>query len=290
MAVGEELPRGAAASREKAIIPKGWSRGAVGLAMDVKLWLPAGLIIAGIIGLWEWVVATNDIPAWKLPAPSAIGTELWTSRELLLGHTWVTVEEVLIGFALALVSGVTLAWLINLSRTLERVIYPGVVASQTIPIIVIAPLLLIWLGYGLQHKVLVVGLISFFPIVVNTVDGLKSADPDMVNLLRTLGANRWQIFRKVHVPASLPFLFSGIKIAITVSVIGAVIGEWVGSSEGLGYLAIRSKSQFLSERVYATVVLLSLMGMGLFLIAGALERMLLPWYHNERRRRTVEGN
>ena len=230
------------------------------------------------------MVATNDIPAWKLPAPSAIGMELWVSRGLLLGHTWVTVEEVLIGFAVALLSGVTLACLINYSRTLERVIYPGIVASQTIPIIVIAPLLLIWLGYGIQHKVFVVALISFFPIVVNTVDGFKSTDPDMVNLLKTLGANRWQIFRNVHVPSSLPFLFSGIKIAITVSVIGAVIGEWVGSSEGLGYLAIRSKSQFLSERVYATVVLLSLMGIGLFLIAGALERVMLPWYHQERHR------
>ena len=258
---------------------------AIGLAMDVKRWLPSGLIIIGVIGLWEWLVATNEIPAWKLPAPSGIGMELWASRGLLLGHTWVTLEEVLIGFAVALFSGVTLACLINHSRTLEQVIYPGVVASQTIPIIVIAPLLLIWLGYGIQHKVFVVALISFFPIVVNTVDGFKSTDPDLVNLLKTLGADRWQIFRKVHAPSSLPFLFSGIKIAITVSVIGAVIGEWVGSSEGLGYLAIRSKAQFLSERVYATVVLLSLMGIGLFLIAGALERVMLPWYHNERRRK-----
>ena len=257
---------------------------------SITRWLPAGIIVAGIIGLWEWVVATNDIPAWKLPAPSAIGAELWTSRGMLWGHTWVTVEEVIIGFALALFSGVALAWLITWSKTLERVIYPGVVASQTIPIIVIAPLLLIWLGYGIQHKVIVVALISFFPIVVNTVDGLKSADPDMINLLKTLGASRWQVFRKIHVPASLPFLFSGVKIAITVSVIGAVIGEWVGSSEGLGYLAIRSKSQFLSERVYATVVLLSLMGITLFLIAGALERLMLPWYHTEKRRRQTEGH
>ena len=247
-------------------------------------WLPALLIVVAMVALWEWVVAANDIPHWKLPAPSSIGVELWTSRGMLLGHTWVTMEEVLIGLAVALVIGVLLAWLIALSRTLERVIYPSVIASQTIPIIVIAPLLLIWLGYGIQHKVIVVALISFFPIVVNTVDGLRSADPDVINLLRTLGANRWQVFRKVQVPASLSFLFSGIKIAVTVSVIGAVIGEWVGSSEGLGYLAIRSKSQFLSERVYATVVLLSLMGIGLFLIAGALERALLPWYHNERRR------
>jgi len=247
-------------------------------------WLPATVIVVAVVALWEWVVAANDIPHWKLPAPSSIGSELWTSRVMLLDHTWVTVEEVLIGLAVALASGVLLAWMINLSRTLERVIYPSVIASQTIPIIVIAPLLLIWLGYGIQHKVIVVALISFFPIVVNTVDGLKSADPDVINMLRTLGANRWQVFWKVQVPASLPFLFSGVKIAVTVSVIGAVIGEWVGSSEGLGYLAIRSKSQFMSERVYAIVVLLSLMGIGLFLIAAALERALLPWYHNQRRR------
>ena len=266
----------------------------VGLAFLGRLkgwqgWLPALVIVVAIVALWEWVVASNDIPHWKLPAPSSIGGELWASRMMLLEHTWVTLGEVLIGLAVALASGVLLAWLINLSRTLERVIYPSVIASQTIPIIVIAPLLLIWLGYGIQHKVIVVALISFFPIVVNTVDGLKSADPDVINMLRTLGANRWQVFRKVQVPASLPFLFSGVKIAVTVSVIGAVIGEWVGSSEGLGYLAIRSKSQFLSERVYAIVVLLSLMGIGLFLIAAALERALLPWYHNQRRRMTHRG-
>ena len=290
MAVGKETPPANLADYRRADKSTEFPGFAVYAAVQARRWLPAGLIIAGIVGLWEWVVATNDIPAWKLPAPSAIGAELWTARGLLWGHTWVTVEEVLIGFALALVSGVGLAWLISWSKTLERVIYPGVVASQTIPIIVIAPLLLIWLGYGIQHKVIVVALISFFPIVVNTVDGLKSADPDMINLLKTLGASRWQVFRKIHVPASLPFLFSGIKIAVTVSVIGAVIGEWVGSSEGLGYLAIRSKSQFLSERVYATVVLLSLMGITLFLIAGALERLMLPWYHTEKRRREADRN
>ena len=166
---------------------------------------------------------------------------------------------------------------------LERVIYPSIIASQTIPIIVIAPLLLIWVGYGIQHKVIVVALISFFPIVVNTVDGLRSTDQDMIRLLRTMGASRWQTFSKVEVPNSLPFMFSGIKIAITVSVIGAVIGEWVGSSEGLGYLAIRSKAQFLSERVYSTLVLLSFMGIFLFLIASLIERLAIPWYHLQKR-------
>ncbi len=284
MAIGESIPPGPAVPAGADHALKNTARS---FAQLVGKWLPALIIVSGLIGLWEWVVAANDIPHWKLPSPHSIAEELWTSRSLLLRHTWVTLKEVLIGFSIALASGVLLAGLIHRSRTLERVIYPSVIASQTIPIIVIAPLLLIWLGYGMQHKVIVVALISFFPIVVNSVDGLKSADPDMIRLLRTLGASRWQVFTKVQVPNSLPFMFSGIKIGITVSVIGAVIGEWVGSSEGLGYLAIRSKSQFLSERVYATVVLLSLMGIALFLIAGVLERVFLPWYHHERRARTL---
>ena len=252
-------------------------------------WLVPLLIIAGIVLVWQGVVVLNDIPRWKLPAPWEVAKELWTDRSLLLDHTWVTVQEVLLGFLIALVAGVLLAAVINLSRTLGRVIYPAVIASQTIPIIVIAPLLLIWVGYGMQHKVIVVALISFFPIVVNTSDGLRSADPDLINLLRTMGANRWQVFSKAQIPNSLPFMFSGIKIAITVSVIGAVIGEWVGSSEGLGYLAIRSKGQFLFERVYAVTLILSLMGIGLFVLAGLLERALLPWYHSQRRERTLDG-
>lgn len=258
------------------------------LAKIIGRWFPAVVIMCSLIGLWELVVATNDIPHWKLPSPHSIAKELWLSRSLLLRHTWVTLEEVLIGFSIALAIGVLLAGLIHQSRTLERILYPSVIASQTIPIIVIAPLLLIWLGYGMQHKVIVVALVSFFPIVVNSVDGLKSADPDMIRLLRTMGASRWQVFAKVQVPNSLPLMFSGIKVAVTVSVIGAVIGEWVGSSEGLGYLAIRSKSQFLSERVYATVVLLSLMGIALFLIAGALERIFLPWSRQEKHAKKLE--
>ena len=280
MAIKENAPSTPAAPPSANHTP---GRRARSLIQLVGRWFPAVVIVVGLVALWQWVVVANDIPHWKLPSPDAVKDELWDSRELLLRHTWVTLEEVLIGFGIALASGLLLAGLIHQSRTLERVIFPSVIASQTIPIIVIAPLLLIWVGYGLQHKVIVVALISFFPILVNSVDGLKSADPDMIRLLRTLGASRWQVFTKVQVPSSLPFLFSGIKIAVTVSVIGAVIGEWVGSSEGLGYLAIRSKSQFLSERVYATVVLLSFMGIALFLIAGLLERILLPWYHQQRR-------
>ncbi|MDP6453122.1 MAG: ABC transporter permease [SAR202 cluster bacterium] len=240
-------------------------------------WTPAMGIVIGLLSLWETYVRIFDVQKWLLPAPSVIAITIGEDAGLLTRHTWATVEEIVIGFGLALICGVGLATAIGLSRTLERALYPFVIASQTIPIIVIAPMLLIWVGYGLAPKVIVVALISFFPIVVNMVDGLKSVDPDEVSLMQTLGANRWQIFLKLQTPTSMPLLFSGMRVAIAVSVIGAVIGEWVGSSEGLGYLMIRSKPQFLTERVFAAIAILSAMGVGLFALVGLAERLALPW-------------
>ena len=253
-----------------------------GLRASLVRWAPVVIIALVAVGIWEAIVALEDIPNWKLPAPSAVADALWGDRTDLARHTWVTLEEVLIGFGIALGSGLLLATFIHMSRTMERVIYPPAIASQTLPIIVIAPLLLAWVGYGLQHKVIVVALISFFPILVNTVDGLRSTDGDLLNLMRALGANRWQMFLKAQVPHGLPYMFSGIKIAVTASVIGAVVGEWVGSSEGLGYVALRSKSQFLTERVYAAIFLLGAMGVGLFLAAGLAQRILVPWHGRQR--------
>lgn len=256
----------------------------------VARWLPPIVIILGILGVWEGYVRLFDVQKWLLPAPSAIGVTIIEDIGLLSRHTWVTLEEVIIGFGFALAGGVLLAVGIALSRTVERAIYPFVIASQTIPIIAIAPLLLIWVGYGLTPKIIVVALIAFFPIAVNTIDGLKSIDPDTVNLMRTLGANRLQILVKAQLPSAMPFLFSGARIAVAVSVIGAVIGEWVGSSAGLGYLMIRSKPQFLTERVFAAIVVLSVMGIGLFLLVGLVERLAIPWWHNERRQRGLGRN
>ena len=253
-------------------------------------WLPSILIILGLLAVWEGYVRIFDVQKWLLPSPTVIAVTMVDDAALLGRHTWITLVEVLMGFGVALSAGVLLASMIAFSRTLERAIYPFVIASQTIPIIAVAPLLLIWVGYGLTPKIIVVGLIAFFPVVVNMVDGLKSVDPDMVNLMRTLGASRWQIFKKLQLPSSLPFLFSGTKIAMAVSVIGAVIGEWVGSSGGLGYLMIRSKPQFLTERVFAAIVVLSAMGILLFLLVGLVERLVIPWWHTERRKRALESS
>jgi ABC-type nitrate/sulfonate/bicarbonate transport system permease component len=250
-------------------------------------WGPAALIVLVLLGIWEGYVRLWAVPKWLLPAPSVITMTVIVSRSLLLDHTLVTLLEVVIGFGLALLCGVLLACGIAASQTLERALYPFVIASQMVPIIVIAPLLLIWVGYGLTPKIIVVALTAFFPIVVNMADGLKSVDPDAVNLLRTMGASRWQIFVKVQVPTSLPFLFSGLRIAMAVSVIGAVIGEWMGSSQGLGYLMIRSKPQFLTERVFAAIVVLSVMGVALFTLVGIVEKLAIPWWHNELRQRSL---
>ncbi len=161
--------------------------------------------------------------------------------------------------------------------------YPFVIASQTIPIIAIAPLLLVWIGYGIQPKIIVVALISFFPIVVNMVDGLRSVDADTVRMLRTLGASRWQVFRLLQVPTSLPYLFSGAKVAVAVAVIGAVIGEWVGASAGLGYLMVQSAPRFQTSMVFAAIIVLSVIGVTLFGLVSLLERRALAWHHTAMR-------
>ncbi len=245
-------------------------------------WIPAVAIIVLVLCAWELIVRVRDIASWLLPAPTAIAYALYENNGVLAGHTLVTLEEILIGFALALLAGVLLASGLVLSKTLEKTLYPFLIASQTVPIIVIAPMLLVWVGYGLTPKIIVVALISFFPIVVNTTDGMKSVDRDVENLLRTMGANRWQIFTKIQIPVSLPYLFSGLRVAVAASVIGAVIGEWVGSSEGLGYLMIRSKPQFQTELVFAAIVILSAMGILLFSLIGFLEKLVIPWWHKER--------
>jgi ABC-type nitrate/sulfonate/bicarbonate transport system permease component len=253
-------------------------------------WLRPLIVAIGLIGLWEGAVSLFEVPAWKLPAPSAIAKELVVSRSLYLEHTLVTLQEVFLGFAVAFTVGVLLAAAISSSPTFRRAIYPFVIATQTVPTIVIAPLLLIWVGYGITPKVIVVTLIAFFPIVVNTVDGLAAADRDMVRMMQTMGAAKHQIFLKVRLPAALPFVFSGTKIAITFSVIGAVIGEWVGASAGLGYLTRVSVPLFLTDRSFGAVVILATIGIGLFLTVAVLERRLLPWYHREREERGPNGN
>jgi putative hydroxymethylpyrimidine transport system permease protein len=253
------------------------------LASGVQWVIPGSLLLAGAM-IWEILVRIRDTPAWLLPPPSAIAQSIVNDRSMLLEHSLATAQAALIGFGIAFLVGVGSAIAISSTRILERSLYPVIIATNAIPVIAIAPLLLIWFGYGLTPKIIVVALICFFPIAVNTIDGLRSVDREMVNLLRSLGAGRWATFRLVRFPTSLPYLFSGTRIAAAVGVIGALVAEWVGSSAGLGYLMIRSASQFLTDRVFAAIFIAALMGIGMFVAIGMLERWLLPWRRLEQER------
>lgn len=240
-------------------------------------WVLPFALLALLIAGWEIGVRVTDTPRWFLPTPTEVARETIDSRALLWGHTRTTLQEVLAGFTIAAAIGIISALGIASSRIAERAIYPAIVASQAIPIIALAPILLIWFGYGMTPKVIVVVLICFFPIAINMADGLRSVDPDAVALLRSMGANRWQIMRIVRIPSSMPFLLSGLRIAAAVSVIGAIVGEWVGASSGLGYLMTRSASQFQTPLLFSAVGISALMGITMFTLVVIAERFLIPW-------------
>jgi len=240
-------------------------------------WVSPLILISAIMVAWELAVRLTSTPLWLLPAPSDVMRSLIEDRGILLPNALVTFSEVLIGFACAIAAGVGLGVAVYRSATLDRVLYPIIIASQTVPIPALAPLLLVVFGYGLGPKVIVTALVGFFPIVVNTVEGLRSTDRDVVNLLRSFGASRGTVFRLAEFPSSLPSIFAGARIAVAICVIGAVFGELVGARAGLGYLMIRSIAQFETPRMVAAIVLLSVMSTGLFAAVGLVERALLPW-------------
>jgi ABC-type nitrate/sulfonate/bicarbonate transport system permease component len=249
----------------------------------VKWFAPAALI-ALLIGGWELLAKLGHVENYLLPAPSEVATALWNDRDLLAPDTWVTAREVLLGFALALVIGVAIAIVLHLSPVLRRAAYPLVVASQAIPVVVIAPILVIWFGFGLTPKLIVIALICFFPVVVNTLDGLEGVDGEQVKMMRTLGASRLDLLRRLELPSSLPFLFSGAKVAVAVAVIGAVFGELVGSDAGLGHAIQVGTAQLETARVFAAVLILSLMAIALFGLVALVERWAVPWARAPRTR------
>jgi ABC-type nitrate/sulfonate/bicarbonate transport system permease component len=248
-------------------------------------WGPPAALLLLLLLLWQGATMLGGVQRWLLPSPWQVlteGIEAWRSLGLP-AHTWQTFQEALYGFLLAVGAGLTLALLVDSSALLRRTLYPLLVVSQTIPIIAIAPILVLWLGYGILPKVLVVALVCFFPIVISTADGLRSTDPEWTALLRSMGANRWQILRKVRLPNALPAFFSGLKVAVTYSVIGAVIGEWVGGSVGLAFFMRRAHNSFRYGREFAGIAVTSLLSVVLFLVIAGLERVALPWYFAHRK-------
>jgi putative hydroxymethylpyrimidine transport system permease protein len=237
---------------------------------------PFLLVLIFLIG-WQFVAMVVGMP-FILPTPIQVTLKLWELKEvLLLVHLPATVLIIVTGLSISIILGVGIAVLMYLSKTIEKAFYPIIVASQTIPIIALAPIFVLWFGYSIWSKVAVTLIITFFPITVSTFDGLRSTNKDLKELLLTMGASKRDIFLKLNVPTALPFFYSGLKVAVTLSVIGAAIGEWLGAQSGLGYFSRRMMTQFDGAGVFAPIVLLSAIGIALFLFVVLLEKITLHW-------------
>lgn len=231
-----------------------------------------------VLILIEWLVRAEVVPAFIIPAPTNVIQFIIENGEaLFIEHLPMTMLEFLIGFSLAVIGGVALAVSMFFSKVLEKMLYPAVLVSQMIPIIALSPIFILWFGYSIWSKVAVTILISFFPIVVSAYDGLKSSDKEYLELLRSMGATRWHVFRKVQIPMALPSFFSGIKLAIVYALVGATIGEWLGASAGLGYYSRRMSGNLNAEGVFAAITILTFVGIFLFACISWMEKRVLRW-------------
>lgn len=239
--------------------------------------IPAWIFLIVLLGLWQFGAGNLDA-AYILPTPSQIMKKMWELREpLLKEHLPATMKITLIGLGVSIVLGVLLAVLMDLSEVLEEALYPIVVVTQTIPTMAIAPLFVVWFGYGIWGKVLVTILVTFFPVTITVFDGFKSVKREMIELMMTYGASKKDIFFKLKMPAALPSFFSAVKMAIPLSIIGAAIGEWLGAQSGLGYFSRRMMTQLDGAGVFAPVVLLSVTAMVLVGIVVILEKIMVRW-------------
>ncbi|WP_083963604.1 ABC transporter permease [Spirochaeta cellobiosiphila] len=237
----------------------------------------ANIIKAVLVLLWELSCRVFHVPEYIIPAPSQIVYQMWINRYLLVDHTMTTSFVALLGLAFAIPSGILIALLMDLSLRLKNILYPFLVISQTIPIVFIYPLLLIWFGFGLSPKVIVVFLVCFFPIAVNVYKGFQHTSEELLDLLRSMNASTWYLYTKVKWPGSLPDFMSGLKITLTYSLMGAVIGEWLGASKGLGVYMIRSYKTFNTAGVFAAISIIVIMTLVLFKIVEIFEHRFLAW-------------
>lgn len=254
---------------------------------------PRGLdpvIALGLIfSVWEVGVRAGSVPIYLLPPPSLVIERLLSDYKVILLHTAATSGEVLAGFLLSIAVSIPLAAMLAQYRWLERALYPLLVASQTIPKVAIAPLLVVWFGFGLAPKVLIAFLICFFPIVVDTLIGFRSIPKEVMWLSRSMGASRWKTFAKIQVPAALPNIFAGVKVASTLAVVGAVVGEFVAADRGLGYQLIVANGLLDVRMSFAVLVMLSLIGIVLYGAVDLVERWALPWHVSQRRVHEARG-
>lgn len=228
--------------------------------------------------IWEVAVRLTGVKEYLLPPPSKVWTEFWKRHEIVAGGAWVTTQEILAGYALAVVVSIPLALAVAYSRFMEQAVYPVVVFLQIIPKIAIAPLFIIWFGFGFTPKLLLVFLLSFFPIVVSSIAGFKSADRDVMDFARTTGAGGIRMFFKIRLPQALPHIFTGLKVGAALAATAAVVAEFVASDKGLGYLLLQYNGQLDTPMVFATIVILSLIGLAVYYTVEIVERLAIPWH------------
>lgn len=243
----------------------------------VLAWWRAAVVLVALLGVWELYVDLGGANALILPAPHAVAAALYDDRSLLFSNFLVTAEEVVLGILLAAVAALVLATAMHFFLTTRRAVYPLLIASQTIPIPMLAPVLVLWLGFGMVPKLVVIGLVSFFSIVVTTLAGFAAVDPELIKLMRTFDASRRRVFVSVELPSALPGVFTGAKIAVIVAVIGAVFAEQAGANSGLGYIFEQSLPQLLTARAFAAVAILSAFAIALFAVLTLAERLTVPW-------------
>ncbi len=244
-----------------------------------------GLYLLPVIALfvvWKLAILIFDIQRFLLPQPEDVLATLWESRQLLMEESWVTFQESLWGFLLAVGVAIPVAILLTFSALAARTIYPVLVISQVVPKVAIAPLLVVWMGFGMTPKILLAFLVAFFPIVVNTATGLNDLEPKMIYLARSMGASTWQTFTRFRLPSSLPVFFAGLKVGVTFAVIGALVGEFVGAGKGLGHLTVIAMGSLNTELVFASIVVMAAIGVAMYVAIELLERLLVPWSRSRR--------
>ena len=255
--------------------------GSVSKALNAA-WVRPFLFLIFIVVAWDLAIRLFRIPAYQIPAPGDVVAVLWSDWPELLRQAWPTTYATICGFLLSALFGIPVAMLIAGSKTVESYVYPLLVFSQSVPKIAIAPLFVVWFGFGIIPKVISAFLLGFFPVVVSAVQGFKSVDPDMVDLARAMQGSRFQVFRAVNLPHAMPAIFSGLKVSVTLAVVGAVVGEFVGSNSGIGYVLQRSIGTFDLPTMFAALVILALLGVVLFWIVDRIEHFVIPWHVSQR--------
>lgn len=249
----------------------------------MRRWLLPTVLIAALIGIWQLAASTGaladllNLESFLVPSPAEIGEALWQNRSLLAENAWVTLQEIALGFLCGLAIGLAFGFLLRPFETLRLTFYPLIVASQAVPILVFAPILVVWFGYGIGPKLAIVALVCFFPIAVATADGLRSVDPEATKMMRTLDASRAQLLWRLEAPTALPFTFSGAKIGVTFAPIAAIFGEWAGANAGLGVLIRNANAQLETAQMFAAAFVLCVAAVILYGLVALAERRVVTW-------------